>query len=181
MRSRARAASTALESCWIDDPAPGTWWVLVQNWSPDNGPALPGQLATLVTAVEAAGLAVHADAQPVPVAGGDKYKPSFARVDHCLRGDHCDLIPFLRFDADNGQHAGFHIQTRVLEFEPNGQGSRLGVERWIHIRHLALPGFTLLERQLHGCVLSNAYPRGIVFVHLRIYPDTIQITDAIKI
>ena len=41
----------ATEFCELTDPAPGTYWVLVQNWSTENGPALPGQLSTLVTAV----------------------------------------------------------------------------------------------------------------------------------
>ncbi len=41
----------ATEFCELANPAPGTYWVLVQNWSSENGPALPGQLSTLVTAI----------------------------------------------------------------------------------------------------------------------------------
>jgi hypothetical protein len=41
----------ATEYCELTDPVAGTYWVLVQNWSSENGPALPGQLSTLVTAV----------------------------------------------------------------------------------------------------------------------------------
>ena len=44
-------SGTAIESCILTDPAAGTYWVLVQNWSQTNGGALPGELATLVTAV----------------------------------------------------------------------------------------------------------------------------------
>jgi uncharacterized repeat protein (TIGR01451 family) len=45
------ASPAAIEFCELTDPAPGAYWVLVQNWSTENGPALPGQLSTLVTAV----------------------------------------------------------------------------------------------------------------------------------
>ena len=41
----------ATEFCELTDPAPGAYWILVQNWSTENGPALPGQFSTLVTAV----------------------------------------------------------------------------------------------------------------------------------
>ena len=39
------------EVCEIDDPAPGDYFVLVQNWDDANGPALPGQSATLSISV----------------------------------------------------------------------------------------------------------------------------------
>ena len=41
----------AIEYCELADPDPGTYWVLVQNWSGEYGPLPPGQLSTLVTAV----------------------------------------------------------------------------------------------------------------------------------
>ena len=44
-------SSSAIEYCELADPAPGMYWVLVQNWDSANGPALPGELAVLVTAV----------------------------------------------------------------------------------------------------------------------------------
>jgi uncharacterized repeat protein (TIGR01451 family) len=42
---------SAVEFCELANPAAGTYWILVQNWSSSNGPALPGELSTLVTAV----------------------------------------------------------------------------------------------------------------------------------
>ncbi|MFC1851730.1 S8 family serine peptidase [candidate division CSSED10-310 bacterium] len=35
----------------IDEPTAGTYWVVVQNWDPENGSSLPGQDVTLVTAI----------------------------------------------------------------------------------------------------------------------------------
>ena len=42
---------TSAEICIIEDPAPGTYFVLVQNWNQGNGGELPGELTKLVTAV----------------------------------------------------------------------------------------------------------------------------------
>ena len=42
---------SAIEYCELPSPAAGTYWILVQNWDSTNGPALPGELSTLVTAV----------------------------------------------------------------------------------------------------------------------------------
>ena len=44
------ASGTALESVTIDDPAPGSWWVLIQHWDGDDGAATVG--TTVVPAAD---------------------------------------------------------------------------------------------------------------------------------
>ncbi len=65
------ATSNALEYCDIEDPAAGTWWVLVQNW---EGSGAPADAIRLVTAAVGGGAAGNLTvAGPVSVAGGVPY------------------------------------------------------------------------------------------------------------
>ncbi|GAB2191809.1 S8 family serine peptidase [Sessilibacter sp. MAH1] len=54
------ASATASETCNVDEPTEGTWWVLVQNWQASANPPDSFVLSTAVSAGDAGNLTVDA-------------------------------------------------------------------------------------------------------------------------
>lgn len=64
------ATGTALESCLVDHPAAGTWWILVQNWEASSSPPDAITLTHAVVLGDNGNLTIE---KPTSVAGGTPF------------------------------------------------------------------------------------------------------------